>query len=109
MRLPASGARGAGPSAAALILPAYHVLDATATLLDRLRRGKRPAEAHREHAYQRAVQGGLSHAQASGRVAVLNLLLVALAVSSPLAPVAAVLAAYAGAAALFLHFRRAKA
>jgi UDP-N-acetylmuramyl pentapeptide phosphotransferase/UDP-N-acetylglucosamine-1-phosphate transferase len=44
---------------AAVFLP--FAFDATATLLDRLRRGCRVWEAHREHAYQRLNLAGLGH------------------------------------------------
>jgi UDP-N-acetylmuramyl pentapeptide phosphotransferase/UDP-N-acetylglucosamine-1-phosphate transferase len=46
----------------ALILPLYFLADATITLIRRLLRGERVWQAHREHYYQRAVQGGLDHA-----------------------------------------------
>jgi UDP-N-acetylmuramyl pentapeptide phosphotransferase/UDP-N-acetylglucosamine-1-phosphate transferase len=65
-----------GQLAAALILPAYYVADATITLLWRLRDGEKVWQAHRRHFYQRAVRGGHSHAQVSGTVAVANLLLI---------------------------------
>jgi hypothetical protein len=39
-------------------------------------------EAHRQHAYQRAVDGGWSHGRVSGLVLLLNLGLVALALIS---------------------------
>src|SRR5262249_56754863 len=55
-------AAASGLWAAALILPLYYLVDATWTLLRRAARGARVWEAHREHFYQRAVQGGLDHA-----------------------------------------------
>lgn len=69
-----------GQLAAALILPLYHIADATLTLLRRLRRGEKPWEAHRSHFYQRAVRGGLGHGRVSGAVAVANLGLIGCAV-----------------------------
>ncbi|TAN58620.1 MAG: glycosyltransferase family 4 protein [Magnetospirillum sp.] len=54
-----------GHLAAALILPAYYVADASITLLWRLRDGEKIWQAHRRHFYQRAVQGGKSHSQVS--------------------------------------------
>jgi len=56
--------------AAALILPAYYLADATITITKRALRGEKIWQAHRQHFYQRAVQGGASHA----RVALLVLL-----------------------------------
>ncbi|BBK41072.1 glycosyl transferase [Allostella vacuolata] len=77
---------GAGHWAAALILPLYYLADATLTLLRRLVRGEAVWRAHREHFYQRAVQGGLSHAAVALRVAAADLLLVGCAVWSLAAP-----------------------
>ena len=78
---------------AALLLPLYYLVDATCTLVQRWRRGARLTEAHREHFYQRAVQGGLSHAQVSTRILVCNVALIALAVwAVPISPPAALLA-----------------
>lgn len=83
-----------GQPVAALILPAYYLLDATVTLLERLLRGQKFWQAHREHAYQRAVQRGLSHGAVAGRVAAANVLLLACAVWAVHgAPVSASLAA----------------
>jgi Fuc2NAc and GlcNAc transferase len=48
------------------------ILDATITLLRRIGQGERWFAAHRCHAYQRAVQAGLTHAQVSGTVMVVN-------------------------------------
>ena len=46
-----------GDWAAALILPAYYLTDATITLLRRLLRGEKIWQAHREHFYQKAAKG----------------------------------------------------
>lgn len=75
----ATASQGGAGFAAALILPLVFVVDATVTLLRRLARGKRPTEAHREHAYQRAVQGGWSHARVCLVVLGANAVLIVLA------------------------------
>lgn len=95
-----------GHPAAALILPAYSVLDATITLLRRWRRGENLTQAHRSHAYQKAAQSGLSHAAICRRIAALDLALVGLALASPFAPFAALAAAYGLTAWLYLAFDR---
>lgn len=61
-----------GQAAAALILPAYFLADATVTLLRRLMQGAHPAEPHREHFYQRAIRAGWSHARTTLFVACVN-------------------------------------
>ncbi len=68
-----------GAFAAAVILPLYHFTDATTTLLGRMARRERVWEPHRQHAYQRAVDGGWSHTRVSGIVLALNAVLVGLA------------------------------
>ncbi len=83
----------AGAWAAAVILPAYYLADATLTLLRRLVRGARVWQAHREHFYQRAVQHGRSHAAVVLAVTTLNLVLIALALGAVVAPWAAIAAA----------------
>jgi Fuc2NAc and GlcNAc transferase len=55
------------------------VLDATVTLVRRVRRGEALASAHRHHAYQRLVRSGLGHASVTVMVLGLNVLLAALA------------------------------
>ena len=62
------------PALVWLILASAFVLDATVTLLRRVRRGYW-RDAHRTHAYQRAVQGGLSHAQVAALVGLINAVL----------------------------------
>jgi UDP-N-acetylmuramyl pentapeptide phosphotransferase/UDP-N-acetylglucosamine-1-phosphate transferase len=69
-----------GQWAAALILPLYYLCDATLTLARRTLRGEKPWQAHREHYYQRAVAGGLSHAAVAGFVGLANAALILLAV-----------------------------
>ena len=67
---------------AAAILPLYYLADATITLGRRAMRGERVWRAHREHFYQRAVQRGLSHAEAVRAVTAGNLALIGLAVAA---------------------------
>ena len=70
---------GNGHWAAAMILPAYYLADATLTLIRRALKGEKVWQAHRQHFYQQAVQRGLSHVNVTARVAVLGALLVNLA------------------------------
>lgn len=72
----------AGAWKAALILPLYYLADATITLLRRLKRGEKVWQAHREHYYQRAVQGGMSHASVVKAVLAGNLALAGLALGA---------------------------
>lgn len=62
----------AGHWAAALILPLYYLMDATATLARRISRGHKPWEAHREHAYQKAARKFGRHDAVSLRIGVAN-------------------------------------
>lgn len=78
-----------GHWAAALILPAYYLADATITILRRLLRGEKIWQAHSQHFYQQAVRGGRSHAQVSLAVLAANLVLIALAVLSLTMPLPA--------------------
>jgi UDP-N-acetylmuramyl pentapeptide phosphotransferase/UDP-N-acetylglucosamine-1-phosphate transferase len=98
-----------GAFAAAVILPLYHFADATSTLLGRMRRRERVWEAHRRHAYQRAVDNGWSHLKVSAIVLALNVILVGLALAtlgrSWPAQAALVAAAAAAVAAVILVFR----
>ncbi len=64
--------RGDVPATGWLVLLGVFLLDATITLLRRFARGERWFAAHRSHAYQRAVQAGLTHAQVSGAVMAVN-------------------------------------
>lgn len=68
-----------GALVAALILPLYHVMDSTITLLRRLARGEKVWQAHRSHFYQQATDNGFSVSQVVARVAGLNLVLAVLA------------------------------
>jgi UDP-N-acetylmuramyl pentapeptide phosphotransferase/UDP-N-acetylglucosamine-1-phosphate transferase len=98
-----------GAFAAAVILPLYHFTDATMTLVKRIVRREKVWIAHRQHAYQAAVDGGWPHAGVSGMVLVLNVCLALLAVASTqLAPpgqIACVAAAVAAVLGLFAVFR----
>ncbi|HEU0298440.1 MAG TPA: glycosyltransferase family 4 protein [Longimicrobium sp.] len=78
----ASERAGAVPLLAWVLLLGVFVFDATATLLRRARAGERWHQAHRSHAYQRAVQAGLPHARVSGAVIAINLVLGALAAAA---------------------------
>jgi UDP-N-acetylmuramyl pentapeptide phosphotransferase/UDP-N-acetylglucosamine-1-phosphate transferase len=98
-----------GAMAAAIILPLYHFTDATSTLLGRLKRREKVWEAHRQHAYQRAVDGGWPHAQVSGIVMALNLALAGLAMltvgRSAAIQIGLVVTAFGAVVAVILLFR----
>ena len=83
---------GCGLWAPALLLPLYYLADATITLLSRVLRGERFWRAHRQHFYQRATEGGLSHAQVVEAMLLANLVLLGLALwastASPWLPLA---------------------
>jgi UDP-N-acetylmuramyl pentapeptide phosphotransferase/UDP-N-acetylglucosamine-1-phosphate transferase len=92
---------------AALILPAYYLMDPTLTLLRRMAAGKKIAQPHSEHFYQRAVRAGYSHRSVVRKVLALNLFLVALAVVSimgGLVALGAIVIAYVATAVLLIHF-----
>jgi UDP-N-acetylmuramyl pentapeptide phosphotransferase/UDP-N-acetylglucosamine-1-phosphate transferase len=71
-----------GHFVAALLLPLYYLADATLTLLRRVATGDPFWIAHRSHYYQRATDNGFTVVQVVSRVFVLNLVLVALALTS---------------------------
>jgi UDP-N-acetylmuramyl pentapeptide phosphotransferase/UDP-N-acetylglucosamine-1-phosphate transferase len=71
-----------GHLAAAFILPAYYVSDATYTLFKRLLRKEKIWQAHSQHAYQKAVRSGFSHTKTVRYITVLNAFLVVLAILS---------------------------
>lgn len=77
-----------GHVAAALLLPMYFLFDATETLILGLLRGHNVLAAHRRHAYQNAVDGGMPVQTVSGQVLMLNLLLALLALASIVAETA---------------------
>jgi UDP-N-acetylmuramyl pentapeptide phosphotransferase/UDP-N-acetylglucosamine-1-phosphate transferase len=68
----------------ALILALYYLGDATITLLRRAARGEKVWQPHREHFYQKAVQRGLRHDQATSAILLCNGLLIGLAYSAAL-------------------------
>jgi UDP-N-acetylmuramyl pentapeptide phosphotransferase/UDP-N-acetylglucosamine-1-phosphate transferase len=65
--------------AVALILPALYWADASITLVRRALAGKAIWRAHREHFYQKATQGGWSHARVCLLILVANLCLIGMA------------------------------
>ncbi len=93
-----TAARGA--LAPAIILPLYFVADATTTLIARAWRRQPLGQAHRDHAYQRAVDKGRSHVLVSSLVVLVGVGLIALAGLALTAP----LPALAGAAVLVAGF-----
>lgn len=93
-------AAGRGHWAAALILPAYYLADATLTLGRRALRGEPLLQAHRQHFYQQAVRGGAGHARVAGLILGANVLLVVLAWWAESHPLTALLIAAADVAAL---------
>jgi len=84
--------------AAALLLPLYYLADATITLLRRWRDRQPLMTSHRCHFYQRALDGGMPVMWIIRRVALLNLVLAGLALSTLWAPAASLLAILCGAA-----------
>lgn len=92
--------------APALILPLYYLADATLTLLRRALRGERVWRAHREHFYQRAVQGGASHARVALAVLATNCILIGLAAAATAAPGFSLAAAAIVTALLLVWMRR---
>jgi len=99
-------AAGHGHWAAALILPAYYLADATLTLGRRALRGEPLLKAHRQHFYQQAILGGVSHARVAGLILAANMVLVALAWWAEIHPLAALLAAMADVTFLLALFAR---
>lgn len=71
-----------GHFTAALLMPLYYLADATITLLQRIAKGKPIAQAHRDHFYQRAVDGSHGVYRIVGSVFAVNAVLVALATAS---------------------------
>lgn len=94
-----------GALAAALILPLYFAADATLTLVKRLIAGRKPWEAHREHAYQRAARAEGRHDGVVRQVAVCNLALAAYAVWSLTQPWLALAFAAASVALLLRNLK----
>jgi UDP-N-acetylmuramyl pentapeptide phosphotransferase/UDP-N-acetylglucosamine-1-phosphate transferase len=77
---------GDGHLAAAILLPLYYLADATVTLLRRDAKRENFWVAHRSHFYQRATDRGFSVFEIVARVFVLNVILIALAVTTVLWP-----------------------
>ena len=102
----ASENAGALPLLGWVVLMGVFVVDATVTLVRRLLRRERVYQAHRSHAYQRAVQGGFSHGRVSGAVIAINALLAALALSAVLRAPLLVPALIVSLALLGLIYRR---
>nr|WP_063982206.1 glycosyltransferase family 4 protein [Bradyrhizobium sp.] len=69
-----------GQPAAALLLPAYYLVDSTITLFRRIARREQFWSAHRSHFYQRATDNGFTVRRVIGDVFALNLLLAVLAI-----------------------------
>jgi UDP-N-acetylmuramyl pentapeptide phosphotransferase/UDP-N-acetylglucosamine-1-phosphate transferase len=88
-----------GRLTAAIILPLYYLADGTSTLLERIYRGEPVWQAHRQHYYQRAIGRGFTVPQIVGRVFLVNLALVALALVSVASPPHLVVSAFLLAAA----------
>jgi Fuc2NAc and GlcNAc transferase len=97
----ASENAGAVPALVWVLLLGVFVGDATVTVLRRIVRREPFLHAHKTHAYQRAVQAGLSHGQVTTAALLLNLVLAVLAAAAALRPAWAGLA-WAAAAALLL-------
>lgn len=97
---------GDGELTAALLIPGYYVADATLTLFRRALKGEKIWQAHRQHAYQVAVQNGLSHGDAAKRVGVLGICLIGLALISTLHPWLAFAAGIVLIAMMLHHFNR---
>lgn len=98
------GAAASGQWAAALILPAYYLVDATLTLLRRLAAGRDVFAAHAEHFYQVAVRKRLSHGQVVRAILVANLALIGLAIGAARGEPVAGLIGAAGTVALLLRY-----
>jgi Fuc2NAc and GlcNAc transferase len=99
--------RGTLPLETGLILFGVFICDATYTLIVRAGRGCDLTAAHRDHAYQKAVQRGLSHAQASSIVGAINSLWLAFwaYLSMRDHPVVCLLLAYLPLVAIAWHYQ----
>ncbi|WLB57075.1 MraY family glycosyltransferase [Bradyrhizobium japonicum] len=97
-----------GQPAAALLLPAYYLVDSTITLFRRIARREQFWSAHRSHFYQRATDNGFTVRRVIGDVFALNLLLAVLAIVTVRAGSTSVtwLALVAGAIAIGFVLRR---
>jgi len=107
----ASERRGVLPLLVWGILGGVFIFDATATLLRRVLNGERLYEAHRSHAYQRAVQSGFNHAQVTTAVLLINVCLGALACITVVRPslmLPVFLVAFGGLAGVYLWVEQRK-
>lgn len=97
-----------GQPAAALLLPAYYLADATITLFRRIARREQFWSAHRSHFYQRATDNGFTVPRVIGEVFALNLALALLAIVTVRAGSVAItsLGLVAGAIAIAFVLRR---
>ena len=84
-----------GRIAAAIILPMFFILDSTMTLVPRAWLRKPLATAHRDHAYQHAVDRGIRQDSVVLIVLTLGCLLIGLAAASPPATIPTTLASAA--------------
>jgi len=101
----------AGYIIAAMILPAYYVLDATSTLLARWKNGENILSAHATHYYQKAVRSGMPHDKVVIAIGKLNFMLVALAGISVIhwtVGIVALIIAYGLTTGLLLQFGKQK-
>lgn len=71
---------------AALLLPSYYLIDGGLTFIKRLLTGQKVWQAHSQHAYQKAVRAGFSHAWVVKRISLINSILAVLAIGSVLEP-----------------------
>jgi UDP-N-acetylmuramyl pentapeptide phosphotransferase/UDP-N-acetylglucosamine-1-phosphate transferase len=96
---------------AALLLPAYYVIDASLTLFKQVITGKKFWQAHSEHAYQQAARAGKTHSQIVKRINLLHILLIILAAVSVVMPelsIALLAIGYALSLVIYLSLKRAK-
>lgn len=75
-----------GYAAAAIILPAYYIMDATVTLIKRISERKKIWQAHREHFYQQATLHLGRHDHVVRLIFGVNMLLIALAIFATIYP-----------------------
>jgi UDP-N-acetylmuramyl pentapeptide phosphotransferase/UDP-N-acetylglucosamine-1-phosphate transferase len=94
--------------AAALLLPLYHLADATWTLGRRALRRERVWQAHRSHFYQRATQVPADHARVSRLIALHGFAMIGCALWSLTAPLAALAVGGILTALLLFWFGRAQ-